>query len=189
MFDWRTLALAAAVFGATFAGGWWFGLGKTKWSFALPGAKASAPPPGADWREGTGLTQNELLRRSVVLRGKAYLRPYCYSDARTLYIVAATNYAEVLMRTAGCDSLLKCAMGESQLDRVWRANRSVLDRPVAQIMTEVHAAGGLTDRDFRGDVARAVRVIAGTDLRGGAGPQCVESRGRPSSAWRVRIRP
>src|SRR5438552_15930617 len=101
MFDWRTLALGAAVFGATFAGGWWFGLGKTNWSFALPGAKASAPSKGADWPDGVGLTQNELLRRSVVLRGKAYLRPSCNADARTLYVIAATNYAEVLMRTAG----------------------------------------------------------------------------------------
>jgi hypothetical protein len=38
-------------------------------------------------------------------------------------------------------------------------------------MAKVHAAGGLTARNFRGDVAHAVRVIAGRDLRGEAGPR------------------
>ncbi len=188
MLDWRTLALGAAAFSATFAGGWWLGLGKTNWSFVLPGAKASAPPSHSDWPEGAGLTQNELLRRSVVQRGKAYLRPSCNADARTMYVIAATNYAEVLMRTAGCHNFPKCPMGEGQLDRVWRANRSILDRPVVEAMAEVHAAGGLTDRDFRGDVARAVRVIAGADLRGGPLPQCEDSSKRSRTGWRVRIR-
>ena len=188
MLDWRTLALGAAVFGATFAGSWWLGLGKTHWSFALPGAKASAPPTVPEWPEGAGLTQNELLRRSVVLRGKAYLRPSCSADARTLYVIAATNYAEVLMRAAGCHNFPKCPMGESQLDRVWRGNRSTLDRPVAEAMAEVHVAGGLTDTDFRGDVARTVRVIAGIGLNGGPLPQCQDSSTRSRAGWRTRIR-
>ena len=188
MFDWRTLALGAAVFSVTFAGGWWLGLGKTHWSLALPGAKASAPPTRADWPEGSGLTQNELLRRSVVLRGQAYLRPACNGDARTLYIIAATNYAELLMRAAGCHNFPKCPVGAGQLDRVWRADRSVLDRPVSQAMAEVHAAGGLTVKDFRSDVGRAMQVIAGTELRGGPLPACADSGKRSRTGWRVRVR-
>ena len=50
---------------------------------------------------GKGLTQDERLRQAVILRAKAYQRPTCNADPKTLYIIAATQYAEVLMRSAG----------------------------------------------------------------------------------------
>ena len=124
-----------------------------------------APPP-----QGKGLTENDGLRQAVILRAKAYQRPSCGGDPKTLYIMAATKYAEVLMRSAGCNSFPKCPMGTGALNEVWRLNHSAADRPVAEAMAAVNAAGGLSEKDFRGDVARAVRVIAGSDFSSGPPP-------------------
>src|SRR5262245_32867957 len=155
MLDWRTLALGAGVFVATFAGAWMLGLGKPGSLLGPAGADpspslvaVSAEPGIPGWPAGRGLTDNELLRRSVVLRGHAYRYPACDSDARALYLVAATNYAEVLMRTAGCRNFPICPLNEAELDKVWEARRSILDRPVAEAMLAVHSAGGLKVRDF-----------------------------------------
>jgi hypothetical protein len=190
MIDGRTLALGAAVFSATFAGAWWWlGMGKAGWALPpVPGITASVPAPAAEWPDGPGLTQSDLLRRSVVQRSKAYLRPSCNADNRTLYVVAATNYAEILMRAAGCHTFPACPLSEPELNKIWRANRSVLDKPVAEAMAEVHQAGGLTVLDFRGDVSHAVRVIAGTHLRGGPMPKCEDTSGRSSAAGPVQVR-
>ncbi len=199
MLDWRTLAIGAAVFSATFAGGWWLGVGKSNWSFGLPGANASTSqqpshttgltpsPAAASWPQGKGLVDDERIRRVVVLGAQAYQRPSCNADSRWIYVNAATKYAEALMRAAGCHNVPRCPMGEGSLDRVWQANRSILDRPVAEAMAAAHMAGGLTDKDFRGDVGRAVRVIAGTDLPGGSMPDCEEAGSR-RSGWRIRRR-
>ncbi len=190
MLEWRTLALGAGVFVATFAGGWAIGLGKSSNAFTPAGADASptlvsapATPAIAGWPPGSGLTDNELLRRSVVLRGHAFRYPACDSDSRTLYLIAATNYAEVLMRTAGCQNFPICPVSEAELDRVWQARRSILDRPVAEAMLAVHTAGGLKPRDFQGGVATALRVIAGADLPGGPLPDCVRSSNPSKSGW------
>ena len=58
------------------------------------------------------------------------------------------------MRSAGCNNFPRCPMSMGQLERVWEANRSALDMPVARAMAAAHAAGGLSERDFRGDVGR-----------------------------------
>jgi hypothetical protein len=151
-----------------------------------PGSAAAPPSAGsASSRNSNGLTEDEGLRKAVILRAQAYERPSCYSDPKTLYINAATNYAEVLMRAAGCNNFPKCPMSEGQLDQVWRGNRSAPDRPVAEAMAGVHAAGGLSEKSFRGDVGRVVRVIAGADFNSGLAPECIASRTR---SWTPRIR-
>lgn len=190
MLDWRTLILGLAAFCATFAGGWWFGLGTLTFPISVPGASARIAPPPVNptpSQNNRGLTADEGVRKAVVLRARAYERPSCNSDPRRLYIIAATNYAEALMRAAGCNNFPKCPLSEGELDRVWRSTRSALDRPVAEAMAAVHAAGGLSERSFRGDVGRAVRVIAGTNFNSGPAPECKNSRSR-SWTWRVRIR-
>jgi hypothetical protein len=132
---------------------------------------------------GEGLTTDNRLRQAVVLRAQAYLKPACNTDAKRPYVAAATRYAEVLMRSAGCSNFPKCPLSPGMLNDVWQGNRSVLDQPVAQAMAAVHAAGGLTDQSFRGDVARAVRVIAGRNFAAGPAPACQSAR-----SARVRIR-
>jgi hypothetical protein len=135
--------------------------------------------------KGPGMTSSERLRKSVVLAARAYMNPSCEGDAKAIYVRAATEYAEALMRAAGCNNFPKCPMGHSMLDRVWQANRNALDQPVAEAMAMVHRAGGLTDRRFRGDVGRAVRVIAGVEFADKPGPGCKSSRNR---GYNVRIR-
>ena len=130
---------------------------------------------------------DERLRQAVILRAKAYLKPACNADSKTLYVAAATKYAEVLMRAAGCSQFPKCPMSASLLDDVWQRNRSPLDRPVADAMAAVHAAGGLTEKRFRGDVGRAVRVIAGRDFAAGPAPTCQASQ-RTRRTFRIRRR-
>lgn len=215
MVDWRTVLLGVAAFGATFAGGMWFGVGNLPTLFGLsagdvrlpravaetlaivvppkpipapaksaaaihpqpmtaevPAPRAAAPAPAA----GKGLTDDDRLRQAVILRAKAYLKPSCNADSKTLYVMAATKYAEVLMRSAGCSQFPACRISQGFLDGVWQGNRSALDQPVAAAMASVHAAGGLTEKSFRGDVGRAVRVIAGRDFARGAGPECQTSQ-------------
>jgi hypothetical protein len=219
MLDLRTLGLGVVAFGATFAVGWWFGLGKATPAFDAKGQKS--PPPLATpvsatnpptrpaapvieikplWggppapakaslpqAQGKGLTDNDGLRRSVILRAKAYQRPVCNQDSKSLYVIAATRYAETLTRAAGCNNFPKCPMGMGMLDDVWRLNRSAADIPVAEAMAAAHATGGLSEKSFRADVGRAVRVIAGADFNSGPRPQCESSSSR-SRRWRVRIR-
>jgi hypothetical protein len=189
MLDGRTIALGLIAFCVTFAGGWWLGIGNLT-SAALGNAAVSnvassvdaparlpllakAAPVDAASAPGKGITENYGLRRAVILRAKAYQRPVCNQDARTLYIIAATRYAETLMRAAGCGNSPRCAIGEGMLDDVWRLNRSAADLEVAHAMAAVNRAGGLSERSFRGDVGRAVRVMAGADFRPGPGPSCV----------------
>ena len=197
MLDWRTLLFGVVVFAATLAGGMWFGVatlppGIGDWIAAFRAAPAvaavravSAPQnAAASVRDhGKGLT-NDRLAQAVILRAKAYLKPACNTDPKTLYVIAATNYAEVLMRVAGCGQFPKCALGESYLDDVWQRHRSALDRQVAEAMASVNAAGGLTEKRFRGDVGRTVRVIAGRDFAQGPAPACTTSQSRR----RARIR-
>jgi hypothetical protein len=213
MLDWRTLGLSVVAFCATFAVGWWLGLGKAVSlpeivTSVLPGAvhtssaqapsspRIAAKPPvpsrtgarAAEPLSGKGLTDNDGLRQAVVLRAKAHQRPTCNADPKTLYIIAATKYAEVLMRSAGCNNFPKCPMGVGTLDDVWRLNRSAADWPVAEAMAAVNAAGGLSEKDFRGDVGRAVRVIAGTDFSSGPAPECESPSARRGGTWRIRFR-
>jgi hypothetical protein len=209
MLDFRTLVLGLGAFSATFAVGWWLGIGK---GMSLPAAVASALPGGAatssapatpppavrpagsqvaarpvEPAQGTGLTDNDGLRRAVIWRAEAYQRPDCRSNAKKLYVIDATKYAEALMRAAGCSRFPKCAMGTEALDRVWRLNRSAADLKVAAAMASVHAAGGLSDADFRGDVGRAVRVIAGAGFASGPPPECRSVSSRRGT-WRIRFR-
>ena len=137
--------------------------------------------------QGPGLTKDNYLRRSVILRAKAYLKPTCNSDPKRLYVAAATRYAMVLMRAAGCGTSPQCGIGVSLLDDVWRHNRSPQDLQVATAMAAVNAAGGLTDKSFRGNVGRAVRVIAGRGFTAGRGPACQTAR-RTRRGFRFRFR-
>jgi hypothetical protein len=55
-------------------------------------------------------------------------------------------------------------------------------------MAATHAAGGLSDKQFRGDVGRAVRVIAGGNFNSGPAPVCESAQARSSGSWRIRVR-
>ena len=199
MLDWRTLALGFGVFAATFAGGWWLDVANlvsrvtvsdakpTSVASALPAPVAQPPAQAKTVDLGKGLTDDDRLRQAVILRAKAYHNPACNQDARTLYVRAASEYAEVLLRAAGCHSAPSCRLGTGALEQVWSLNRSARDLAVAEAMAGVSEAGGLTERDFRGDIGRAVRVIAGTEFRGGSGPECTNERGR-RRGWRIRWR-
>jgi hypothetical protein len=143
-------------------------------------ARFAAPAPPA----GKGLT-DDRLRREVILRAKAYLKPSCNSDPVALYVAAASKYAEVLMRSAGCSQFPRCRISEGFLNEAWRANRSTLDQPVADAMAEVHSAGGLSEKSFRGDVGRAVRVIAARDFAEAPAPECDSgTKRRTKMRWR-----
>ena len=213
--DFRTLALGFGVFCATFLVGWWLNIGglaagvpsrpametatsanqqtptSQKVAVQTPQSKASQSKdsrPQASrfpaW-QGGGLGNDKHTRDAVIAWSKSYRNPRCNQDVRWGYTRAATRYAEALMRTAGCNNFPRCPMGLSQLERVWEANRSALDRPVALAIAEANAAGGLSDAAFRGDVGRAVRVIAGRDFHAGPAPHCTASRTR---TWGFRFR-
>jgi hypothetical protein len=202
MFDWRTLFLGVTVFAATFGVGWWSGIAAWMTPVAVSDAKptpaavnrpATGPQFGkqkvaARQPQGPGLTEDEKLRQGVVTWSKVYRAPACNQDARSMYVIAATKYAEALMRSAGCNNFPKCPMSENMLDRVWQANRSSADQRVAVAMAAAHAAGGLSDASFRGDVGRAVRVIAGRDFASGPVPACSSSSSSSSRRFRIRIR-
>jgi hypothetical protein len=193
MLDLRTLGLGVGVFLATFLVGWWFNIGNLASAIGIPGVtrltespappmpSAQKPPPGK------GLVGDQLTRDVVVSWSQSYQRPACNQDVRWGYVNAATKYAEALMRAAGCHNFPRCPMSMGQLERVWEANRSALDLPVAQAMAAAHAAGGLTERSFRGDVGRAVRVIAGRDFDPGPAPTC-STRNKRTWSFRVRRR-
>jgi hypothetical protein len=99
----------------------------------------AAVKPAEPWR-GKGLT-DDGIRQAVILRAKAYQRPTCEADPKTLYVMAATRYAEVLMRSAGCHQFPRCAMGLGAFERVWELNRSAADQPAAAAMAAVPAPG------------------------------------------------
>jgi len=141
-----------------------------------------SPPP-----QGKGLTEDGGIRQAVIWRSKAYQRPTCNADSKTLYVNAATKYAEALMRAAGCHNFPKCPMGVGNLTDVWQLNRSAADIPVAEAMAAAHAAGGLSEKSFRSDVGRAARVIAGVDFNSGPPPECEQASSR-NGRWRIRIR-
>ena len=149
-------------------------------TLAPPPAEEAAPQPAPP--PPPALTGDDHLRQAVVLRAKAYLKPSCNADPRTLYVAAATKYAEALMRTAGCSQFPRCGLNAQFLNDVWQRNRSPLDKPVAAAMASVNAAGGLTEKSFRGDVGRAVRVIAGREFAQGPGPVCRTERSRQRTA-------
>lgn len=204
--DIRTLVLGLGVFCATFLVGWWLNIGglATGMSAARPVPEAQAPaaqspttigqrvavqtpqskvPPKA-W-QGPGLVKDKLLRDALVSWAEKYEHPPCNQDVRWGYTKTATEYAEALMRAAGCNNFPHCPMSVGQLARVWEASRSAFDRPVAEAMAAAHAAGGLSERNFRGDVGRAVQVIAGRDFDPGPAPQCST---RSNRTWSVRVR-
>jgi hypothetical protein len=151
---------------------------------ALQTPQPKAPPPKA-WN-GPGLVKDKLLRDVVVSWAEKYPEPPCNQDVRWGYIDTATKYAGALLRAAGCTGAT-CRMSNGQLQRVWEESRSALDRPVAEAMAAAHAAGGLSERSFRGDAGRAVQVIAGRDFDPGPAPQCTNRTSR-KSGWRVRVR-
>jgi hypothetical protein len=203
--DLRTLAFGVGVFCATFLVGWWLNIGgmASGWgiSVAKPVLGAALPteesaglrtvvarPQSNSSRsrlpQGPGLT-DDLIRKSVVSWAKRYQRPPCNQDVRWGYVRAATRYAEALMRSAGCNTFPRCPMSIGQFERVWLANRSARDLPVAAAMAAANAAGGLSERSFRGDVGRAVRAIAGSDFDPGPPPACSSRRTR---SWSFRIR-
>ena len=200
MLDLRTLGLGLGVFCVTFLVGWWLNVGSL--ASAIGGADAKTKPapqtvgqatapkvavrmPDTPAPQGNGRTDNALLRNAVVAWSKSYQRPACNQDTNWGYVSAATKYAEVLMRSAGCNNFPRCPMSMGQLERVWLANRSALDLPVAEAMAAAHAAGGLSEKSFRGDVGRAVRVISGRDFEPGPAPTCSTSR---NQSWSFRVR-
>jgi hypothetical protein len=210
----RTLLIGALAFCLTFIAGWFLGLGRTTSTVEAAQPKqveqpkqaqqptlvplepklaafrreAAVPPKPAPGEVlGKGLTDNDGLRQQVILRAKAHERPVCNADSKSLYITAATRYAEVLMRSAGCNNFPKCPMGEGNLGDVWRLNRNAADAAVAEAMAKLHALGGIGEKDFRADVGRAVRVIAGRDFNTAPGPQC-EHQSSHGGRWSVRIR-
>lgn len=196
MLDARTLALALAVFCATFAAGWWLGIGNlasaVPTSWARPAEPVSAPSQSpsslavrTDARPGRGLTDDDELRAAILDLAKVYHRPTCGQNVRARYVEAASEYAEALMLAAGCHNFPECRVGTDGLERVWRANRSRLDQQVADAMAVVHRAGGLSVKSFPGDVGRALRVIAETEFSSEPAPVCTASR---STSGRFRIR-
>jgi hypothetical protein len=204
MLDLRTLGLGIGVFSATFLIGWWLNVGSLASAVGGPAAKAptasepapqtvgqapavkvAARMPETPMPQGKGLTDNDLMRRAVISWSKSYQRPACNQDTNWGYVGAATKYAEVLMRSAGCNNFPRCPMSMGQLERVWQANRSALDLPVAEAMAAAHAAGGLSEKSFRGDVGRAVRVISGRDFEPGPAPRCSTNSNR---SWSFRVR-
>jgi hypothetical protein len=206
----RNLVIGSLVFSLTFIVGWALGFGRATPAVQVTQAKqneqpnlvpfepklpfarrdTAAPPArqAAVQPQGKGLTDNDGLRRQVILWAKAYERPACNQDARSGYVIAASKYAEVLMRSAGCNNFPKCPMGEGMLGDVWRLNRNAADVSVGEAMAKVHGLGGLVDKNFRGDVGRAVRVIAGRDFSTGPGPECEQPGLTSSSGRRVRFR-
>ncbi len=189
--DWRTVALGLVVFAGVFAGGLWLDAGRLLPQFghavdairasAWSSVQASVPPR-------PGITKDAALREIVIRRANAYLRPVCYDNARALYVRAASEFASELMRTAGCNRAPSCRIGERALDEVWRRNRSARDADVGTAMAMAHRAGGLSDRDFRGGVGLAVRVIAGTDFSPGPAPACSARRSRSWGRWLASLR-
>jgi hypothetical protein len=151
---------------------------------AAPGNPQAAVPAAPKVSQGKGLTDNQMLRDAVVSWARSYQNPSCNQDVRWGYTKAAGEYAGILLRAAGCNNVT-CPMSMGQLERVWHANRSTLDLPVAEAMAAANGAGGLSERDFRGDVGRAVRVIAGRDFASGPAPDCST---RSSRTWGFRIR-
>jgi hypothetical protein len=193
--DLRTPALAIGAFCAAFVVGWWLNIGGLAAGFGASAAKTAAdvpatvgvaaPPSSAP--QGRGLTEDQRIRDDVIAWAKTYQRPACGQDVRWNYVSAATKYAEALMRAAGCSNFPRCPMSEGQLNRVWQANRSPDDQRVAEAMAAAHSAGGLSDRNFRGDVGRAARVIAGREFASGSSPDCVASNSG-NRRFRVRFR-
>jgi hypothetical protein len=143
---------------------------------------SKAPPPKA-WN-GPGLVKDKLLRDVVVSWAEKYPKPPCNQDVRWGYIDTASRYGNALLRAAGCTGST-CRLSNGQLQRVWEENRSALDRPVAEAMAFANAAGGLSERAFRGDAGRAVQVIAGRDFDPGPAPVCSNRNNR---TWGFRVR-
>jgi hypothetical protein len=197
MFDLRTLGLAAGAFCATFLVGWWLNIGNLAAGIGVSAKPAGEAPvtqaaPASNQKtavqakpQGQGLVQDKLTRDAVIAWAKSYQYPACNQDVRWGYTNAATKYAEALMRSAGCNNFPRCPMSMGQLERVWVENRSAPDVPVAEAMAAAHGAGGLNEKSFRGDVGRAVRVIAGRDFDPGPAPECSTSANR---TWSFRVR-
>ena len=100
MLDVRTLALAVLLFGITFGGvSWWIGSGTAIATInpaPSPPTDDEPPPPfKAD------PAADEALRQAVVRTAMSYRGSQCSTNAKGRYVVAATNYAERLMRSAG----------------------------------------------------------------------------------------
>jgi hypothetical protein len=174
MLDVRTLALAVLLFGATFGGVWWWtGSGTATATIGSPLSPVTADEPPPPFK--VDVKEDASLRQAVVDTAMTYRRSQCSDNAKARYIVAATNYADRLMRSAGCRDYT-CRGPASRLEQVWRVNRTPEDQAVAEAMGAVNAKGGVLERDFPGHVGRAVRVIAGSDFR--QGPSCVASTRR-----------
>jgi hypothetical protein len=155
----------------------------------------AAPPPAARVPAGlapgarpTALTEHENLRKVLILRAAAYGRSPCSREAKTLYLNAASAYAEKLMRAAGCHQFPACGLSIDALDRVWQAHRTPGDTAVSGAVAAISSAGGTAEKDFRGDIGRSIRVIGNSEF--GSAQFCVASATKSggSGSWRVRIR-
>lgn len=206
MLDLRTIALGLGIFCATFLVGWWLDIGKlgstlmatpaasnaTAAPSASPTPTSPAPAsriaarPSSKSPERKELFDDRLAGEAVIAWSKAYRQPACNQDARWGYVNAATKYAQELMRAAGCPDFQNCPITTAQLGRVWIAKRSPADVRVAEAMAAANGAGGLSSRDFRGDVARVVVLIANRDFERGPAPACSSQSSRNS--WSIRIR-
>ena len=215
--DFRTLALGVGVFCATFLVGWWLNIGSL-WHLGIGAARLRTAPapadkprrrpkkvavqtpqskaPAAESWQGPRMVQDKLMRDAVISWAQTYQRPTCDQDVRWGYTIAATKYAEALMRSAGCNNFPRCPMSEGQLERVWEANRSAADLPVAQAMAAAHAAGGLNERELprrrrpRGARDRRTRFRPGTGARTARAPARAArgASGSGSAADRRQIR-
>jgi hypothetical protein len=131
-------------------------------------------------------SDGDPMRDAVVHAALLYGRSPCRNDVKNLYVGAATAYAEKLMRSAGCSAFPACRVDAARLEQVWRLNRTPSDRAAAEAMAAVNVTGGISERDFQGQVGRAVRVMAGSGFR--HGPSCGTSSRTTTHTVRIRIR-
>jgi hypothetical protein len=161
------------LFGLTFGGVWW-------WTGAGAATATSRPAAGPASAEAVAATVSlgeaaGELRAAVVRTAMGYRGSRCSHNAKARYITAATHYADEVMRAAGCRDYA-CGAAATHLEPTWRRVRTPEDGAVSEAMRAVNLMGGVAERDFPGDVGRAVRLIAGSDF--GRGQSCVATVSR-----------